>query len=154
MTGSRKKDAMDQLYKFCWNRRAVWSNGAGFDIRDGHGLSISANTFTLMKTHALIVRAASGRLAVTGNSFCNSYIGDGMIRRGTNDIEAGGILLVGTSEITISGNQISGLTTSAVELEGTVKRVIFSSNVLTDVNSGHGGLKDSLIGNNLDGVLQ
>lgn len=26
------KDAMDKLYKFCWNRRAVWSNGAGFDI--------------------------------------------------------------------------------------------------------------------------
>jgi hypothetical protein len=26
------KDAMDQLYKFCWNRRAIWSNGAGFDI--------------------------------------------------------------------------------------------------------------------------
>ena len=23
---------MDQLYKFCWNRRAVWSNGARFDI--------------------------------------------------------------------------------------------------------------------------
>jgi len=26
------KDTMDKLYKFCWNRRAVWSNGAGFDI--------------------------------------------------------------------------------------------------------------------------
>lgn len=26
------KDAMQQLYKFCWNRRAVWSNGAAFDI--------------------------------------------------------------------------------------------------------------------------
>ena len=26
------KDAMDQLYKFCWNRRAVWSNGSAFDI--------------------------------------------------------------------------------------------------------------------------
>jgi hypothetical protein len=141
-------------YGIALSSNVIAHNGAGFDIRDGHGLSISANTFTLMKTHALIVRAASGRLAVTGNSFCNSYIGDGMIRRGTNDIEAGGILLVGTSEITISGNQISGLTTSAVELEGTVKRVIFSSNVLTDVNSGHGGLKDSLIGNNLDSVLQ
>jgi hypothetical protein len=22
---------MEKLYKFCWNRRAVWSNGAGFD---------------------------------------------------------------------------------------------------------------------------
>lgn len=26
------KEAMDKLYKFCWNRRAVWSNGAGFDV--------------------------------------------------------------------------------------------------------------------------
>lgn len=25
------KDCMDVLYHFCWNRRAVWSNGAGFD---------------------------------------------------------------------------------------------------------------------------
>jgi 3' exoribonuclease, RNase T-like len=25
------KEAMEQLYKFCWNRRAVWSNGAAFD---------------------------------------------------------------------------------------------------------------------------
>lgn len=23
---------LEILYKFCWNRRAVWSNGAGFDI--------------------------------------------------------------------------------------------------------------------------
>jgi hypothetical protein len=23
---------MEALYKFCWNRRAVWSNGASFDI--------------------------------------------------------------------------------------------------------------------------
>lgn len=26
------KDAMEKLYKFCWNRRAIWSNGAGFDV--------------------------------------------------------------------------------------------------------------------------
>lgn len=26
------KEAMETLYKFCWNRRAVWSNGASFDI--------------------------------------------------------------------------------------------------------------------------
>ena len=25
------KDCMEKLYKFCWNRRAVWSNGAAFD---------------------------------------------------------------------------------------------------------------------------
>lgn len=26
------KECMETLYKFCWNRRAVWSNGASFDI--------------------------------------------------------------------------------------------------------------------------
>ena len=26
------KGCMEILYKFCWNRRAVWSNGAGFDV--------------------------------------------------------------------------------------------------------------------------
>lgn len=25
-------DCMESLYKFCWNRRAVWSNGAAFDV--------------------------------------------------------------------------------------------------------------------------
>lgn len=25
-------DCLEILYKFCWNRRAIWSNGAGFDI--------------------------------------------------------------------------------------------------------------------------
>lgn len=25
-------ECMDTLYRFCWNRRAVWSNGASFDI--------------------------------------------------------------------------------------------------------------------------
>jgi len=25
------KECMETLYKFCWNRRAVWSNGATFD---------------------------------------------------------------------------------------------------------------------------
>ena len=26
------KECMEKLYKFCWNRRAVWSNGAPFDL--------------------------------------------------------------------------------------------------------------------------
>jgi hypothetical protein len=26
------KECMEILYKFCWNHRAVWSNGAAFDI--------------------------------------------------------------------------------------------------------------------------
>jgi hypothetical protein len=26
------KDAMDQLYKFCWGAKRVWSHGSGFDV--------------------------------------------------------------------------------------------------------------------------
>lgn len=26
------KECMDIMYKFCWNRRAVWSNGSTFDL--------------------------------------------------------------------------------------------------------------------------
>lgn len=26
------KECMEQLYKFCWNKEAVWSNGACFDV--------------------------------------------------------------------------------------------------------------------------
>jgi len=26
------RDCMEKLYKFCWNHRAVWSNGAAFDV--------------------------------------------------------------------------------------------------------------------------
>lgn len=26
------RECMEQLYKFCWNRNRIWSNGSGFDI--------------------------------------------------------------------------------------------------------------------------
>lgn len=26
------KDCMEKLYKFCWNKQGVWSNGASFDV--------------------------------------------------------------------------------------------------------------------------
>jgi hypothetical protein len=137
-------------YGITLSSNVIAHNGAGIDIRDGHGLSISGNTFTLMKTHALLVGRNAGRLAVTGNSFCNSYIGEGNVRRGTDDLEAGGIVLSGTSEITISGNQFSSLTTPAVQVAGDTSRVVFSSNIITDVDSGHSLLSDSLIKINLD----
>ena len=44
-------------------------NGAGVDLKDAHGCSISANTFTIMKRDALRVGPASGRITITGNNF-------------------------------------------------------------------------------------
>ena len=57
-------------------QRHEWT---GIFLKDAHGCAVSANTFTLMKTDALRITGNSGRIAVTGNSFCNSYIGESKI---------------------------------------------------------------------------
>lgn len=126
-------------------------NGAGVDLIDAHGCSLSANTFTIMKTNAIRIGAASGRISVGGNSFCNSYIGEGMVRRGTDDMDAAGIRLESTSEIAISGNQFSGLKPAAIDVgESASKRVLFSGNVITDSASQHGALKEAINDRNLE----
>jgi hypothetical protein len=106
----------------------------GIDLRDAHGCAVSANTFPLVKKDALRIGPHSGRITVTGNSFSNSYIGEGGQKRQKVDQEASGIVLDGTSDIAISGNSFSGLTTPAVTYEGQpAKRVLFSNNVVTEV---------------------
>ena len=108
-------------------------NGAGVDLIDAHGCSISANTFTIMKTKAVRLGPGSGRIALTGNSFCNSYIGEGQIRRGTDDMEAAGISLEGATEVAISGNQFSSVKPAAVMVDKKSSgRVLFRGNVVTD----------------------
>jgi hypothetical protein len=53
-------------------------------------------------------------------------------------------VLAGTSDIAISGNSFSGLTTKALTLEGEPsKRVLFSGNVLTNVESEHSKLDNA-----------
>ena len=126
-------------------------NGAGVDLIDAHGCSLSANTFTIMKTNAIRIGAASGRISVGGNSFCSSYIGDGMLKRGTDDMGAAGIRLESTSEIAISGNQFSGLKPAAISLgKEPSKRIVFANNVITDSVSQHGQLKEAINSNNLE----
>jgi hypothetical protein len=110
----------------------------GIDLRDAHGCAVSANTFTIVKKDALRIGPASGRIAVTGNNFSNSYMGDGKVKRAVADQGAGGLVLAGTSDIAVSGNIFSGLSTKAITLEGEPsKRVLISNNVLTDVTSDH-----------------
>ena len=107
-------------------------NGAGIDLIDAHGCSVSANTFTIMKTNALRIGPGSGRIAVTGNSFSNSYLGDGEVKRAATDLTAAGILLDGTSEVAISGNTFSGVQPAAVSFsDKPSKRLVFSDNVIT-----------------------
>jgi hypothetical protein len=137
-------------YGITLSANVIAHDGAGIELKDAHGCAVSANTFTIMKTNALYIGPASDRISVTGNNFCNSYIGDGKIRRGTKDMAAAGIVLDSTSSIAISGNIFSSTTTTAVELRGKpTVGVVFGNNVLTDVESDHTNLKGAAIANNV-----
>ncbi len=121
----------------------------GIDLRDAHGCAVSANTLTIMGSDALRIGPQSGRITVTGNNFCDSYIGGGT-KRSAKDQNAGGLVLEGTSDITIVGNLFSGVKPKALTLRGKPsRRVIFTDNVLTDVESDHGKLKASVVKDNL-----
>ncbi len=122
----------------------------GIELRDAHGCAVTGNSFPIVHHRALIIGPASGRIAVSGNAFGNTYIGDGKTRRPVDQDPAGGIVLDGASDIAISGNLFSGLKTSALTLQGAPsRRVLFSHNVLTDVASGATGLVESQVQDNL-----
>jgi hypothetical protein len=113
----------------------------GIDLRDAHGCAVSANSFTRVAKDALRIGPASGRITVTGNNFAGSYLGEGKFRLPENNRAASGIVLSGTTDITITGNSFSSLTTKALTLEGEPsKRVLFTGNVLTDAPSDHAKL--------------
>jgi len=136
-------------YGITLSANVIAHNGAGIDLRDAHGCAVSANTFTIMKTDALRVGPNSGRIAVSGNSFSSSYIGDGKDRRKPDDQQAAGLVLASTSDVNISSNVFSGVGPKAVGLDGESSRILFADNVLTDVQSDHGNLKQSLTADNL-----
>ncbi len=123
----------------------------GIDLRDAHGCTVSANTFTIVKNNALVIGEKSGRITVTGNNFSNSYIGEGSQKRQKVDSAATGVVLKGTSDITLSSNLFSGLTSKAVTLDKPESsRVLFSGNVLTEVESDHKELQKSAVNLNLE----
>lgn len=125
-------------------------NGAGIDLRDAHGCSVSANTFTIMKTDALRIGPDSGRITVTGNNFSNSYIGGG-VKRGTNDMAAAGLKLDGTTDIALTGNVFASLDSKSIELsDAKTRRVAVTGNVLTETEGDHGHVHDSVIGSNVE----
>jgi len=126
-------------------------NGAGVVLKDAHGCAVSANTFTIMKTDAIRVEPASDRITITGNNFSNSYIGEDTVKRGKNDLAAAGVVLHNTRDLAISGNLFSSVKPKAISLQGDAStRVLFSNNVLTDVTSDHGELKNSIVTDNLE----
>jgi len=127
------------------------NSSGGIDLRDAHGCTVSANAFTISGKDALSIGPNSGRITVTGNNFSNSYIGDGKVKRGTDDLVAAGMVLNGTSDVTVVGNLFSGVLPKAITVEGQPSRyVLFGDNVLVDVASDHGKLVESLVKDNLE----
>ena len=57
--------------------------GGGVHLLDAWGCAVSANTFVLVHSNSVLVSSNSGRLTITGNNFCNSYIGGGKDKRKT-----------------------------------------------------------------------
>lgn len=137
-------------YGITISANVIAHNGAGIDLRDAHGCAVSANTLTILKQDAIRIGPGSGRITVTGNNISNSYVGDDTVKRRVDDLAAAGITLDGAKELAIVGNSFASVRPHAVELSGQpTSRVVFSSNVLTDVTSQHDQLKDSVITNTL-----
>jgi len=122
----------------------------GVDLRDAHGCAVSANTFTIVREAAVKVGPGSGRITISANNFSDSFIGESKERRTVNDQAAAGILLESTRDIAISGNLFSGLETPAIAVQGENQRVAFTGNVLTEVESQHGKLPQSVIADNVE----
>jgi len=123
----------------------------GIALRDAHGCAVSANAFTIMGSDALNIGPNSGRITVTGNNFSNSYIGGGNTKRTANDQTAAGMVLNGTSGITVVGNLFSGVRPKALTVKGKPSTgIVFTDNVLIDASGDHKKLDASLVKDNLD----
>ncbi len=125
--------------------------GGGVYCLDAHGCAISANTMTLLHTNSVYVGPKSGRLTITGNNFCNSYIGEDRIRRKTDreaekrpiqwDIGTG-ITIEGASNIAITGNVFAGLDDQAVKADEKSSGIVINANVFAGLNRHSGKAKD------------
>ncbi len=114
----------------------------GIDLRDAHGCAISANTFTIVKNASLAVRSASASIAIGGNNFSDSWIGNDFQGRPqqkrkeaatqleSNPNEASGILLDDCDHVAITGNVFSRLATPAIKTVGQCDQIIESGNVI------------------------
>jgi hypothetical protein len=127
------------------------NSSGGIDLRDAHGCSVSANTFTISGPDALTIGPNSGRITVTGNNFSNSYLGDGKVKRAANDLTAAGMVLEGTSDVAIVGNLFSSIRPKALAIKGEPSKcVVFTDNVLVDVTSDHKKLEASIVKDNFE----
>ena len=125
--------------------------GGGIDLRDAWGSAISANAFTISGGDALRVGSGSGRIAVTGNAFSDSSIGDAKKKRAEDDRAAGGVVLEGATDVNLSGNIFSGLRPAGVRLEGVPsRRLLVTGNLLVDAERATTEASDSIVEKNLE----
>jgi parallel beta-helix repeat protein len=134
--------------------------GGGVELTGAWGCSVSSNTFTLVHKHAVYVGPGSGRITITGNNFGNSkgkLVPLNPDNPWTFDI-CTGIVLEGTSDITVSGNSFCGLITEALKADAACKRLLVASNLISEVNMNAkspkkaidtGGARDCVVKNNL-----
>lgn len=137
--------------------------GGGIDLRDAWGCTITGNNFVLVHQYSIRVGSESGRHTITGNQFTNSHIGGERVRRlsvaqSENPWQwdvASGIVLQETSDLVITGNQFSGLTTQAVVARGNCERLLVTNNLITDFGR---GLPENVppieLGNATDSLLE
>lgn len=137
-------------YGITLSANVIAHNGGGIDLLDAHGCAVSANTFVLLKmppkakegtqppqldTRCLRIAPDSSRITVTGNSFCDSYIGEGAVKRKVNDQLSGGIALEGTRDVNITGNTFSSLPKAVEIRQPKSENVLFQNNLLIDAPS-------------------
>lgn len=116
--------------------------GGGIELRDAWGCSVSANTFVNVYNFSVLIGPNSGRNVITGNSFCNNYFGNGKFGWKTepdtniNQMKLNGgtgIILQGTSHITISGNIFGGLSAEAVKADDSCNHILVTGNMMVDL---------------------
>ena len=114
--------------------------GGGVDLRDAWGCAVSANTFTIVHQFGVRVGKDSGRIAITGNAYCHSHIGNGVRRvegKGKtlwhND-EGTGVVLNETKSVVITGNTFTGMSREGVKSTGKCERIIVLGNIFHDLS--------------------
>ena len=119
-------------YGITLSSNVIAHNGGGVELRDAWGCTLSANTFVLVFNFSVLIGPNSGRNAITGNNFCNSYVGEDKLIRKELD-EGHGIVLQGTSDIAISGNVFGGLSGEAIKADQACSRILVTGNIMTDL---------------------
>lgn len=132
----------------------VMSNdtAGGVALRDAHAINISANTFSTVPRNALHIGPKASRVNVTGNTFNNAYLGEGVIRtQAAENGEGSGITLDGAQQILITSNTFAQLTGKALGIGSRApSRILFANNQIIDCDSDHHELKNSVVKDNLE----